>query len=463
MKWIDLLRMSSVSLKRRKLRTFLTILGVVIGTASIVVMISLGLGMQRATYQQVAENGSLTSIEVTGSTDEYSRLSEKNSHEKKYITDDTIKMLNNLEHVELASPVFRIDGTMLKGKYEGNVSIVGMTPEALKRENIELEAGGKLPEENSTNLEAVYGNTVITDFTEKGSGRGYWENGEYAQIDFMKDTLFLILDQKNYEGSQSRGELLEKKEEEANAAAKPAKKYIVEGCAVAAGGPDVYSSYSSNVYCDLKTLINILKKEFRGRAIPGQPATKTGKPYSFFTYSSAKVHVDDLKNVETVSKTIRDLGYQVESNVDFMNSMKKQFVIVQAVLGGIGAVSLLVAAIGITNTMMMSIYERTKEIGVIKVLGCSLKNIKRMFLLEAAFIGFFGGFLGNILSFVISFGINRIAGLASIFSEGAAISYIPVWLVVVSIGFAILVGMAAGFFPALRAMRLSPLEAIRNS
>ena len=88
--------------------------------------------------------------------------------------------------------------------------------------------------------------------------------------------------------------------------------------------------------------------------------------------------------------------------------MKKQFAMVQAVLGGIGAVSLFVAAIGIANTMMMSIYERTKEIGVIKVLGCSLRNIKQMFLLEAAFIGFIGGLVGNILSFLISFVINAI-------------------------------------------------------
>ena len=129
---------------------------------------------------------------------------------------------------------------------------------------------------------------------------------------------------------------------------------------------------------------------------------------------------------------------------------------------GNGAVSLFVAAIGIANTMMMSIYERTKEIGVIKVLGCSLRNIKQMFLLEAAFIGFIGGLVGNILSFLISFAINAIVTSSGAMGVEGNISYIPFWLAAASMIFAVFVGMAAGYFPALRAMRLSPLAAIHN-
>ena len=135
---------------------------------------------------------------------------------------------------------------------------------------------------------------------------------------------------------------------------------------------------------------------------------------------------------------------------------------VQAVLGGIGAVSLLVAAIGIANTMMMSIYERTKEIGVMKVIGCSLKNIRQMFLLEAAFIGFIGGIIGNILSILMSAVINFLTGNGSAIGLDGNISYIPPWLILASLAFAVLVGMTSGYFPALRAMRLSPLAAIRS-
>ena len=112
--------------------------------------------------------------------------------------------------------------------------------------------------------------------------------------------------------------------------------------------------------------------------------------------------------------------------------------------------------------MMMSIYERTKEIGVMKVLGCDLRNIRSLFLLEAGFIGFIGGVIGLVLSYSISFIINKFAANAQEFMASSSISFIPLWLAALSLVFAVFVGMAAGFFPALRAMRLSPLAAIRT-
>lgn len=140
--------------------------------------------------------------------------------------------------------------------------------------------------------------------------------------------------------------------------------------------------------------------------------------------------------------------------------MQSQYRSIQAILGGIGAVSLLVAAIGIANTMMMSIYERTKEIGIMKVLGCNLGDIRSLFLIEAAYIGFIGGAIGLALSYGISAIINRIT--TTMYGYQTTTSFIPFWLSGTALLFAVLVGMLAGFFPALRAMRLSPLAAIRN-
>ncbi len=108
-----------------------------------------------------------------------------------------------------------------------------------------------------------------------------------------------------------------------------------------------------------------------------------------------------------------------------------------------------------------------------KVLGCDLRNIRTLFLMEAGFIGFIGGVIGLMLSFIISFVINKISasggqdmmnvGIVGVGSANSSeISYIPLWLVLLSLIFAILVGMVAGFFPARRAMKLSPLAAIRN-
>lgn len=473
MRWSDLLRMSASSLKRRKLRTFLTVLGVVIGTASIVVMISLGLGLQQSMYEEVEQSGGTTSLTVTGQQgygmgSMYIGMSGMEEEEsEKYITDDVIEDLRALEHVKSAEPVINIQALGLKGNYEGYLDIYGMSPTALEDMNLELEPGGRLPDPDSPELELLYGNAIIMNFYDKNSGKGYWD-GEIPDIDLQNDKIFLVLDQDAYYQSQYTDVMANSGTGESGgtdgstAGPKIAKKYVVQACGVIAGGAETYNANSYSVFCDITRLKEYLEKEFRGRAIPGQPTTKSGKPYSKFVYTSAKLQADDMDNVEELSNTIRSMGYNVSSNIEYINAMKSQFAMVQAVLGGIGAVSLLVAAIGIANTMLMSIYERTKEIGVMKVIGCSLKNIGEMFLLEAAFIGLAGGLIGNILSLLMSAGINAVVSGSGMVSGGAGISYIPPWLMLLSMGFAVLVGMTAGFFPAMRAMKLSPLAAIRS-
>ena len=467
MRWIDLLRMSSGNLRRRKLRSILTILGVVIGTASIVVMISLGLGMQQSLYREIEQSGGMTSITVTGKEvgSQVYYSGDDGEEATKYITDDTIKELEQIEHVKSADPMLTMSSIVLTGKYYGYIELVGMTPEALQRQNINLVKGSSLPKEKSAAPELIFGNGVIQNFYEKGTDKGYWETGKIPDIDIMKDQMFLVLDSNAYfqaqenKGTLNTGESLP---ESGTVQVKAPKKYVTRACGLVEGDVDSYNANYYYVYCDMETLKNLLKKEYVGRAIPGQPTTKTGKPYKFFAYTSAKVQADDIDNVESLAAEIQAKGYKVSTNAEYLKSMQKQFAMVQAVLGGIGAVSLFVAAIGIMNTMMMSIYERTKEIGVIKVLGCSLKNIKQMFLLEAAFIGFIGGVVGNLLSFLMSFAINTITGHGSMMGLDGNISYIPFWLVLASMAFAVFVGMAAGYFPAVRAMRLSPLAAIRN-
>ena len=151
------------------------------------------------------------------------------------------------------------------------------------------------------------------------------------------------------------------------------------------------------------------------------------------------------------------MGYYAYSNAEWIEQTKSEYAMIQAVLGGIGAVSMFVAAISIANTMMMSIYERTKEIGVMKVLGCGLGRIRDLFLMEAGFIGFAGGVLG----IALSYGISALLNVLLATSIGS-ISYIPIWLSGLALVFAVIIGMLAGLLPALRAMRLSALSALRN-
>ena len=239
----------------------------------------------------------------------------------------------------------------------------------------------------------------------------------------------------------------------------PPKKYMIKTSGIAAGGPEEWNQHSYSVYCDIEQLKTTLKRIFKNKAIPGQPTTKAGKPYKEIFYNQILVDVDDIDYVAEVQTQINNMGYQTYSNAEWVESTQQQYANIQAMLGGIGAVALLVAAIGITNTMMMSIYERTKEIGVMKVLGCDMRNIQSLFLIEAAYIGLIGGLIGIGVSYGISAIINRAVHASG---NEMNLSYIPGWLVIAAIIFAILIGMIAGYFPSRRAMKLSPLAAIRN-
>ena len=195
------------------------------------------------------------------------------------------------------------------------------------------------------------------------------------------------------------------------------------------------------------------------------------------SYEQVYVKVDDLSYVTDVENAIHELGF---SNTYSMNQqreeMQKQVMKSQMIFGGIAAVSLLVAAINIINTMTMAIYERTREIGVMKVLGCELGSIRTMFLLESSTIGFIGGLIGLIISLIASFVLNHLSVLGQGFDlsgmmgggyymggdGSAAISIIPPWLMLAALVFATLVGLVAGILPANKAVKISALEAIRH-
>ena len=451
MRFGDLLLMSAGSLWKRKVRTVLTVLGVVIGTASIVVMVSLGLGLNRSTMQDIENNGGLTSVEVR-EADSYMMDGGTSDKDRKRLDDELVETIRQHPHVALASPVLTVSVLAKCGAYKNYLELRGMSGEALEAMNFPL-AGGEVPV-SEEELTFLYGNQVLAGFMNSRTGSGYWMDGTIPDIDLEKDSVFLIYDMDSYynasdnDGGQRQG-----------GSVKPPKKYLAQYAGLMEGGLDTYKSYSWNVYCNIVPLEAHLKRIFRGKVIPGQPATASGKPYKQLYYNEIYVEVDDMENVAEVQKWLTDLGYQTYSNTEWVDSMKKQYGYIQAVLGGIGAVSLIVAAIGITNTMMMSIYERTKEIGVMKVIGCDMGDIRTLFLMEAGFIGLIGGLIGIAFSFLISLVINRVvAGMGM----EMTLSWIPLWLAVSSVFFAVFVGMAAGFFPALRAMRLSPLAAIRR-
>ena len=451
MKVLDLLKLSISNLKRRKLRTVLTVLGVMIGTASVVTMLSLGIGLDELNKESIAQSGSLKAIDVSVPYTRQNDTSKKS--EPMYIKDETIKSFSRLEHVEGVSPVLSTSVIVMQGPYMLREQIYGVGDDYM--DEIQLESG-HLPKDKKK-LEFVYGNFVIRDFfNQKKPSESFYDTNKLPNIDYYKP-MFVIFDTDSFEKANAGGEN----------APKPPKKYIIETAGVVKGGASMdeyenYNNYSHGIYCNIDALKVMLKKIYKNRLIPDQPTTKKGKPLKYLVYDSAKVYVDDMKNVMAVQKQITEMGYQAESQMEWIEQSKDSTNMIQMVLGGIGTVSLFVASIGIANTMMMSIYERTKEIGIMKVLGCDMNRIRDMFLIESGAIGLIGGLTGVIFSFIISIVINALGVAASVSGVDGDISRIPLWLVISAIIFAVIIGMLAGFFPSLRAMKLSPLTALRN-
>jgi ABC-type antimicrobial peptide transport system permease subunit len=195
------------------------------------------------------------------------------------------------------------------------------------------------------------------------------------------------------------------------------------------------------------------------------------------TYSTVLVKAEDISLVTDIEAEIKGMGYYTYSMESMRESMEQSSRQVQLMLGGLGAISLFVAAIGITNTMIMSISERTREIGIMKALGCYVRDIRLLFLMEAGAIGLMGGIIGCIVSLLISVGINLVTmGVLSggsitaemvlqalIGGEGVTrTSVVPLSLMGFAVVFSIFVGLVSGYYPANKAVKIPALEAIKH-
>lgn len=444
----DLVSMGLKNLWRRKLRTFLTVLGVVIGTSSIIVMLSLGFGMKEAFKQQISEMGSLNIITVSQGYRGYAEPNMNASKKQEELNDKSLISFSKINGVKAVTPIIETSGKLVDGRYSCYLSIRGVDPKNMEDFDYKLADGRLL--KSSDDLAVVYGGEVKNMFYDENSS-GY--NYKEPKIDLVKDKLIFTFDMEY--GSKKRGPQIPQE----NSKKPNYKTYKFKTIGVLAEGDYEKGYYAYMPIEQVKKLIQEKNKAEGNKISPEERKRQRG-------YQTILVKVDDINKVQEVQTQIKDMGYNAYSLSDYLESMKKTSNTIQAILGGIGAVSLLVAAIGITNTMVMSIYERTKEIGVMKVIGASLKDIKRLFLFESGMIGLLGGIIGVGLSELLSFVINKLApsiGGDMIGPMGMTkISIIPVWLILAAMAFATFVGLLSGYYPAKRAMNLSALEAIKT-
>jgi ABC-type antimicrobial peptide transport system permease subunit len=181
-------------------------------------------------------------------------------------------------------------------------------------------------------------------------------------------------------------------------------------------------------------------------------------------YDEIFVRAKSLNDAAQIVDRLSSLGYEVESLKMMLDMANRGMIIVQTMLGSVGALALLVASIGIANTMIMAVYERTKEIGILKAVGAAPGQIRVLFVVEASLIGLLGGIIGTIGGWLLGKGLNwlilEILEWQEVPIQGTFF-VVSWWLVVAALAFAMLVGLLAGLYPAARAARLAPLDALR--
>lgn len=433
MKFFDLLHTAFLNLWRRKLRAILTVLGLVVGITSIVVMVSLGLGIEKATIDAYAGAGSLTVIDVQSW--KYNEGTGQSSEQK--LDDASVTAFEQLPGVQAVMPMLNIWGMTTSGKYYADLQILGVDAQTAEAFGFTL-AEGRMPtyRRGARSYEIVFGAYVLQQFYNPKN----WTlalDREGNPLLTMDSRFRLTFDWMNVYGSQGM---------ELGEDYSPGKFYRLDLVGVASETNYNYAYYSLMA----KDAVLQLMKE--NKNFIGQ---QDG-------YYNVQVKCASLDDVEAVRQAIDDMGYGTYSALDMVKQAQEQTRMIRLVLGAIGGVALFVAAIGIMNTMMMSIYERTKEIGIIKVLGCRMWNIVMLFLMEALLIGFFGGLFGLGLSFGASNLINMLMASGMDGMGVAFQSIIPMYLAVGGVLFSMAVALASGLYPAIRAMRLSALAAIRN-
>ncbi len=427
MRFDDLVRIVLRNLNRIRTRTVLTTLGVVIGVAAIVTLLSVALGFEESITGQLEGMGNVDQIMVRQPRFGPGMMRGGGSvaqSERKLLDDDAVEEIEDLEGVQTVIPSISVNGTIEVGRYIMRSNITGIDPRKAEALEIEIEDGRFLRRYDKDVI--VVGYSVDDEFMEKKTEK------LVEDLKIMGKKAEIVVERTNEEGEEE---------------SKSFRVKIV-GIMEEQGTEGDYQ-----VYMPLELAVEI--KEW---------TTKESDIVDEEGYDSLIVKATDSSVVTDLTEKITELGYQAFSFREMLESMNQIFVILEIVLLGIGAIALIVAALGIVNTMLMSIMERTREIGIMKVIGASNADVTRIFLMEALSIGFLGGIGGLAIGYVASKVIDVVAGMY-LLEEGAAtqsIVVMPLWLVVFAIGFAMLVGLVSGVYPAGKAAGLSPVEALRH-
>lgn len=432
MKFFDLLRLIFGNLGRRKARVALTAIGVVIGTAAVVVLVSLAIGLQRNANEQLYGIGDLRQIQVSPSYGfEGGGGPAAQPQQTALLTSGALAKIAALPGVTSVIPrdYLMVGGIMRIKRLEAGANMLGVGTEDLSALGLQAAQGETALSKNTL----VIGSAVASQFYDPRQRPGQQPP---PPPDLYGQTLKITFSKWDTEGNEIRKTAL----------------YRVGGVLAETRGEADWS-----VYMRLDEM-KAFNEWGMGRRIN----------YAKDGYSMALVQVDAVDNVLAVNDQIKEMGFQAFTPQSFVQGINNFYVILQFIFGGVGAIALLVAAIGIANTMAMAILERTREIGLMKAIGATNRDVLAIFLGEAAGIGFLGGLGGTLIGWLAGQGLNVIAivYLANQTAQSGGpppsiAVYTPLWLPVFTLVFSTFIGLLSGLYPALRAATMIPVLALK--
>jgi macrolide transport system ATP-binding/permease protein len=422
--WLESLRMGALSVTRRKLRTTLSSAGVAIGIAAMAIIVSFASGVQDSLTNAFAITGQLDQVAVGDSS---FGLVDPSKH--KPLDAAAMTRLSALPHVKDAYGNLVIEGTLsggasdLSNAYFTSFTPLSETPKALSK----FLAAGNFPTSDNANEVLISGDTATKlGYTPSSAvGKKITFHGQYPG-------------------------------------------YFIGGAGQTAASTSL--PIDLTIVAVLSNAGNIGTSGAYFMAVPY--ATSTGywermakaNNWTADEYTSITLVADSSGTVDAVAREVKDLGYQATTNSDFLKGFSQFITILEIGLSGLAAIALVVACLGIANTMYTAVLERTREIGIMKALGARSADVRGMFLSEAGMIGLIGGgvglFVAALVAVVGNIIVNNIATGQGIPLD-LSVFRLTWWLIAGALALATLFSALSGFFPAIRASRLDPVTALR--
>ncbi len=428
----ELGHLATHNLMRARARLAMTSGGVLVGTAAVVLLVAMTVGLQTAAEQGIGQSGALTEVMV-GPSYEYNPNSDV---EPPQLTPAMVERLWRIPGVSVVVPLvnFQSWGELLADDYSGGGQIMGVDARLLPYMGIEV-AEGTLTLERG---QVLVGSQIPINFYDP-------QATEYRPI--QVDVLNTPLEMRTF---SPRGE---------------ERRLDLSPVGILAPNPN----YDYAIIMPVQQVISLNEWLNGERADPRD-----------FKYDFALIRAESREQTTAISDAIKEMGFSAGGLGDFINQLNGFFTTMRLVLGGVGGVALLVAAFGVANTMTMAILERTREIGLMKAVGATDRDVLTVFLIEAALVGLVGGALGVLISYLAGEGINQgIANLAQQAAQSgqgsgpmflpvdisqlqAGLVIIPTELALFGLGLATSVGIIAGLLPALRAARMTTVVALKT-